>query len=77
MLYLAVEERAYLRIFCEEIGQKAMEAIPMNLLVGRIEHLGEAPKTAEDFTDSHPKPMKYVPFEAKFDALYPNDRRLP
>ena len=54
-----------------------MEAIPMNLLVGRIEHLGEAPKTAEDFTDSHPKPMKYVPFEAKFDALYPNDRRLP
>ena len=33
MLYLAVEERVYLRIFCEEIGQKAMEAIPMNLLV--------------------------------------------
>jgi hypothetical protein len=32
-LYLAVEEEAYLRIFCEELGQEAMKAIQMNLLV--------------------------------------------
>ena len=44
---------------------------------GRIEQLGEAQKTANNFTHSHPKPIKYAPFEAKFEAVYPNDHHLP
>jgi hypothetical protein len=39
--------------------------------------LGGGPKTARNFTHLHPKPTKYVPFWAKFDALYTNDCRLP
>ena len=39
--------------------------------------MGEAPKTAKNFTHAHPKPTKYVPSWAKCDALDVNDYRLP
>ena len=39
--------------------------------------LGEASKTAKNFTHAHPKPTKYVLSRAKCDALDVNDCRLP
>ena len=32
-LYLAVEDEAYVRVFCDEIGRNALKAVPMNLIV--------------------------------------------
>ena len=45
--------------------------------LGRIEHMGEAPKRPRISPIRTLKPMKYMPFWAKFDALETNNCRLP
>jgi len=44
---------------------------------GRIEQMGEVPKRSRISSIHVPKPMKCMPFWAKFDARKTTNRRLP
>lgn len=55
------------------------DALPFWLEDIRWAHItmGEAPKTAENLADWHSQQTKYAPFEAKIEARYTSNSRLP
>ena len=57
-------------------SKKQQEFLSQNLNI-EFNTWGRPQRTAENFTDSPSKPIKYAPLEAKFDAPVTFDRCLP